>query len=518
MGNVDRLRSELTLLQRRLGDASTEDLLWVNEELRGINANLTARNRTLIRLNDELANLLDSTAMPILMVDRDLRIRRVTPAARSPFSLRASDLGRPITELQSFFGEIDIESLIRRVIRTAAPEDVELLDGDRHSQLLRVRPYPVGAVRVRGATLALIDLDPVRRFKVAAALVESAPIPMLVLDGEMRVKVASEDFLAAWGFAAAAVENKSLDEIDAAPFCLPEFKRALKPLPIGGAVSEEITFGQDAPDAAKRTVLITARATQATDRRFLIAIREITGEKYAQEMMMRALDETDEVLRVSQREFRALAGRLLQTQDEERRRISRELHDDLSQDVAALQFDVEALAKTLPSALKSEKQNLATIGDSVKRISLALRRIAHELHPSTLQVLGLAAALRTYAREFSRRTGIAVYFTPTSVPAEIPSEIANSFYRIAQEALRNVARHAAGSAASILLTGENSRLSLSICDTGPGFDREAVRGRGGLGLVSMEERARLIRARFQIESIAGKGVSITVSAALEEKP
>jgi two-component system CheB/CheR fusion protein len=121
--------------------------------------------------------------------------------------------------------------------------------------------------------------------------------------------------------------------------------------------------------------------------------------------------------------------------------------------------------------------------------------------------------LSAYVAEFSKRTGIPVEFTASGVPEIIPQEIATAFYRITQEALRNIVRHS-GAASSLRLTGENSRLTLAIHDNGPGFDRQAVRGQGGLGLVSMEERARLIGASFQIDTAPGEGVSITLSASL----
>jgi signal transduction histidine kinase len=218
---------------------------------------------------------------------------------------------------------------------------------------------------------------------------------------------------------------------------------------------------------------------------------------------------------LSREELRALSGSLLHAQDEERRRVSRELHDDVSQNVARLKFDLDALEQKLPRSMEGEKQRLLAIRDIAAQLSNDLRRIAYALHPSTLDLLGLTVALSSYAREFSKRTGIPVEFSASGVPAEVPPGIASSFYRIAQEALRNVARHGDGGVAQVSLTGDKSHLTLAIRDNGPGFDRDAVRGQGGLGLVSMEERARLIHASFQLETAPGCGVSITVSAPLE---
>ncbi len=178
-----------------------------------------------------------------------------------------------------------------------------------------------------------------------------------------------------------------------------------------------------------------------------------------------------------------------------------------------LQFDIEALEQSLPADRTTEKQGLMAVRDDAARLSKDLRRIAYVLHPSTLDHLGLTAALSAYAAEFSKRTGIPLEFTASGVPEAIPQGIASAFYRITQEALRNVVRHS-GAASSLRLTGENSCLILAIHDNGPGFDRQGVRGQGGLGLVSMEERARLIGASFQLATAPGEGVSIMLSAPL----
>jgi signal transduction histidine kinase len=154
------------------------------------------------------------------------------------------------------------------------------------------------------------------------------------------------------------------------------------------------------------------------------------------------------------------------------------------------------------------------ISETAGQLSNDLRRIAYALHPSTLDHLGLAVALRAYIREFVKRSGIQVSFTAAGVPPTVSQEIASSFYRITQEALRNIGKHAAHSSVAIRLKGTPTHLKLSIRDDGPGFDREGVRSKGGLGLISMEERARLIHAAFELKTRPGGGAAIAVSAPL----
>lgn len=470
------------------------------------------RNRDLWRLNDRLTGLLAGTSFPVVMVDQDLNIRCMTAAAEYPFNLSPADAGRPIAETTSRLG-VDLRPVIRQVMENSAAVEIELLDNDGCPQLLRVQPYRIGP-RESGATLTLIDVDRLHRHKFAESIVDSMPTPLLVLGSRSRVRVANRSFLEFFGLRAADVEGRNLSEIGGGQFLLPELDSALARLANGETASEEIECVQTMPRTGERALLIIVRCVRhAGGHQFLLAIHDTTEQKQQKINMALALRMTEDALRVSHEDLRALTGRLLYVQDEERRRISRELHDDLGQNVARLQFDLAALAKALPTELRKEQRSLTSIQESVAQLSHDLRRMAYGLHPSTLEVLGLAPALDAYAREFSQRTGIAVDFTAACVPEEIAPGVASSFYRIAQEALRNIARHASGGA-EVRLTGENSHLTLFIRDNGPGFDREAVRGKGGLGLVSMEERARLIRAGFQLDTAPGRGVSITVAVPL----
>ena len=447
------------------------------------------------------------------MVDRDLKIRRVTPAAEHLFNVRALDAGRPIGDIRLRLGE-NLDSLMLRVIATANGEEMELLDREGRWNVLRVRPYRTRDNRIEGAVLTMLDIDELHRAQTRAdqarefaeSIVESVQVPLLVLKSDLRVRVANQAFLSAYGRRPADVENRALDEIDEAQWSLPEFKRALTRLSNDETSSEELECLQDIPGVGRRTVLINAKCVrQQGAHQILIAVQDITAHKHAERIMAKeqarlkrsvekvatALLETEDALRLSRvRNYARLTGSLLHAQDEERRRVSRELHDDVSQNMATLQFDIEALEQTLPASLEDEKQRLLAIRDAAAQLSNDLRRIAYALHPASLDLLGLTVALSAYVREFSKRTGIPVEFRAAGVPAEIPPEIGSSLYRIAQEALRNVTRHGDGCVAQVRLTGDKAHLTLMIHDNGPGFDREAVRGQGGLGLVSMEERAQ----------------------------
>lgn len=207
----------------------------------------------------------------------------------------------------------------------------------------------------------------------------------------------------------------------------------------------------------------------------------------------------------------AVAGRLFSAQEDERQRIARDLHDDLNQRLAAVQIDIESTAQKLPEKdLSDLKKTLALIVERLGGISDDLRTISHQLHPSVVDDLGLPVALRQLADEFRVRHPAPVRFSVRGVPATVPKETALCLYRIAQEALRNIAKHAGPVLVNIALVGGTNRLHLSIRDAGAGFDLNAARKRGGLGLISMAQRAELLGGAFELDLRPGQGTQIHV--------
>lgn len=150
----------------------------------------------------------------------------------------------------------------------------------------------------------------------------------------------------------------------------------------------------------------------------------------------------------------------------------------------------------------------------MSEISNDVRRIAYQLHPSILDDLGLTAALRSYVGELSKRDGISVKFSARDVPETLPPAVALTLYRVAQEALMNVVKHARTHKAAVILTHHNGAVQLMVRDAGAGFDHEKVKRNGGLGLVSMEERVRLVDGQMQIGSRPGEGTRIEITIPL----
>jgi len=227
-----------------------------------------------------------------------------------------------------------------------------------------------------------------------------------------------------------------------------------------------------------------------------------------------SLRESEEDLRQSRSELRTLAARLLTTQEEERRRVSRELHDDLNQKLAMLEVDAERLGQQ--SLISPEiRKDVQSLRDRTAEVSNDIRRVAYQLHPSVLDHLGLQVALRSYCAEFSNRDGIQVKFSGPEQQQRIPEEIALCLYRVTQESLRNVAKHASAKSARVALEVVDHRIHLSVRDNGVGFDT-AAKHKGGIGLLSMKERVRLVDGELTLKSKPGRGTRIDVWAPLSE--
>jgi two-component system sensor histidine kinase UhpB len=216
------------------------------------------------------------------------------------------------------------------------------------------------------------------------------------------------------------------------------------------------------------------------------------------------------------KDIRDLAGRLMTAQEEERRRIARELHDGVSQDLAALSIALSAIENGLPeSTPMGRRQEFARLQERAVEVAEAIRHLSHELHPGILQYAGLAPALRNHCREFEREHSLPVTCRAEDDLGTVSPEIALCLYRVTQEALNNVGRHA--KANHVWVTAERTGanlIALSIRDDGRGFDLGEARARGGLGLISLEERVRLAGGQLTIHTELDHGTAIHVALQL----
>jgi signal transduction histidine kinase/ABC-type uncharacterized transport system substrate-binding protein len=219
-------------------------------------------------------------------------------------------------------------------------------------------------------------------------------------------------------------------------------------------------------------------------------------------------------LRRSYDETRLLAGRLVTAQEAERTRISRELHDDVGQRMASLAIGLSAVKRRLGEADSPEQGDLSHLQAQLMSVTEDIRQLSHDLHPGELEHVGLAAALEERCAAVSSESGVAVRLDMAEGwPRELPQEIALCLYRVAQEALRNIGKHAHARTARVSLVREPEQLSMQISDDGRGFDPSETTPRG-LGLVSMRERVRMLGGSLRLDTLPGGGTVVSATLPL----
>ena len=204
--------------------------------------------------------------------------------------------------------------------------------------------------------------------------------------------------------------------------------------------------------------------------------------------------------------FASLSGRLISAQEEERKRIAREIHDDYSQHLALLAMDLENLDEEIENP--SANQRLHQIWNGIGEIGADLHSLSHRLHSSTLDTLGLVAGAKAFCTEFAEQQEIRVDFADENVPRYVPGDAALCLFRILQEGLRNIKRHSGADRAEVRLECSGEKLHLSVADRGRGFDVNNRSPRIGIGIRSMEERLRSLGGQLSITSQAMNGTKI----------
>ena len=213
--------------------------------------------------------------------------------------------------------------------------------------------------------------------------------------------------------------------------------------------------------------------------------------------------------RRAEKELESLTGKLIQAQEQERRRIARELHDDFNQRLAALSVELETIERAPVALPEPVARHLAAIRDQVGQLSDDLHDLAYNLHPSLLDHVGLEIAIREHVAEFTKRTGLPVTFTAREVPGTLPPEIATALFRVMQESLQNVFKHAQATDVTVRLSGSSKGIGLSVRDNGKGFEVDSNQAqRAGIGLLSMQERARLLGGFSRIRPCSANGTKV----------
>lgn len=218
-------------------------------------------------------------------------------------------------------------------------------------------------------------------------------------------------------------------------------------------------------------------------------------------------------LRRAEGEAQALSGRLITAHEDERRWLARELHDDITQRLAGLAIGAAKLpaGDFSPSARRSIREGLVQLSEDIRNLS-------YRLHPSVLDDLGLVEALKSECERVARSEAVRVDVEVDTLPQSLPKEVAIGIYRVAQEALHNIGRHAKASIVQLSLAVRDGSLLLSVSDNGRGFEPDLQIRRPSLGHASMRERIRLLGGKLDIQSTPGKGTTVVAWVPIPEAP
>jgi len=241
---------------------------------------------------------------------------------------------------------------------------------------------------------------------------------------------------------------------------------------------------------------------------------EITQRKTAEEALKKSERHYSLLLAQSvhlQDQLRRLSRQILSAQEDERKKISRELHDVIAQTLTGINLSLAALKKQAVTNTKGLDRNIASTQRLVEKSVNIVHRFARELRPAVLDDLGLIPALHSFMKSFAERTGLRVHLTAFAGVEQLASSVRTVLFRVAQEALTNVARHARASRVEVNIVKLQDSVCMKIIDDGKSFNVEHVlRARGGrrLGLLGMRERMEMIGGHFAVESAPGKGTAI----------
>jgi len=269
----------------------------------------------------------------------------------------------------------------------------------------------------------------------------------------------------------------------------------------GGLVREPAAWHHDPV-----YVYIAVAATILTVQSGLVAglLAQIIRRRRAEDQV----EQSHAELRATNDRLRALGWRLLVAQDEERSRIARELHDDVSQQTALLAMNLGLLLAASRGGRDDIQQHARDALAQAHTIARSVHNLSHRVHPAKLRLIGLVPSLAGLHRDFAQ-PGLTIGFTHRDVPASLPQDLAVCLFRIAQEALQNAVKHSAASHVSVTLNGAPGSIELTIADDGVGFDVEAMIGKG-LGLITMRERLEPLGGHLSIHTGAGRGTRVEV--------
>jgi two-component system CheB/CheR fusion protein len=527
-------------------ETSREELQSLNEELNTVNQELRVKIEEQTRASDHIHNLINSTQIATVFVDRSLRVQLFTPKARQIFSLIPADRNRPLYEIHTELTGVTLSHEVEQVLRHLQLIEREVRTSDGRWWTMRLLPYRTADDRIDGVVMTFVDVTDRRNAERLLMLAETRLRWILQSVTEHAIiTMDSTGTIEDWNTGAELMFGFSRDEAIGQPSAIifTEEDRA------AGVPAHEMAKARKegrAPDErwhlrkdGERRYLsgIVSAIGQPHVEAFVKIAQDLTARKRREDLLRQVNEDletrvrarTSELAksadrlarelderRAAERQVRSLLSRLLSVQEEERRRIARDIHDDLGQQMSALHLKLEAFRRAAPGDPAAQRQ-LLEIQAFTRQLDQNLDLFTWELRPAALHHLGLSAALRDYIEIWSVNYGLPAAFQEGDLPeGRFAPDIETNLFRIAQEALHNVQRHASAKAVQVYIGRSGDELVLTVRDDGVGFDPSSVSAPTGIGLMGMRERAALLGGTLHIQSTRGSGtlVSLTVSVSL----
>jgi PAS domain S-box-containing protein len=336
--------------------------------------------------------------------------------------------------------------------------------------------------------------------EVLQKIFDHIPVMINFLDADCRIKMVNREWERTLGWSLEEIQKQNLDIL--AETCPdPQYRQEVRNF-VDQTNGEWADFKTRVKDG--RIIDTTWATVQLSDGTVIGIGRDITESKRA-----------EEVLRTTSEQLRALSASLQTAREEEGARIARELHDELGSALTSLKWDLEEIVKLCSgkgnqkdfSILRKKIEDMMWLVDATIN---TVRRISSELRPVILDDLGLVAAIEWQAQQFEARTGINCQFDSFVENIDLSRQQATAIFRIFQEALTNILRHAQATRVSIMIDEEEGELVLEVKDNGRGIAEDERKSSQSFGLIGMQERAHLVGGRLEITGVTGKGTVLTI--------